>query len=312
MYALLCNYAGKNDHCWPSHGTLASELGCSVSSVKNYLRELQAINLISVQHEGRFRSSTYYMLKPSSSGSVSEPKVDYQVAKNWLLNNLTNKNTIYPPLPPSSAKPPRAAAHVSPTKSGGGGDFLSANRAFEKFWETYPRKEAKEIARAAWRQLWRHRQLPALDVLSAALDNFKTSPMWLKEHGRFVPHPANWLRGQRWQDAPSLDPNGSLTPEEKDRREQTRQALAFFEKQERARQAEHDNETARLRPEFEAFLARFADGQKMRGPAWGLWCMLHKKGNAPHAAQAENADMGVLDFLKNHRPVNERSCGCLC
>lgn len=130
MYALLCNYAGKNDHCWPSHGTLASELGCSVSSVKNYLRELQAINLISVQHEGRFRSSTYYMLKPSSSGSVSEPKVDYQVAKNWLLNNLTNKNTIYPPLPPSSAKPPRAAAHVSPTKSGGGGGFSFCQQGF--------------------------------------------------------------------------------------------------------------------------------------------------------------------------------------
>lgn len=311
LYSLLCNYASDKDHCWPSQTLLARELGHSVSSVKNWLAELKRARLIAVRRCA-YRSSVYVLLRPQNlpaasatnrTGREELPHNSQNLAtayepKSGYLNNKKKKkkrNTSIPPLPPSASAKASCAAHASRIKSRGGGDFLSANSIFERLWQAYPRKEAKELARAAWHRLWRYRQLPALDVLLAALDRFRASTVWLKEHGRFIPQLVNWLKGQRWQDAaPDV---AAYTPEEK---AEKRLTTAFDEQEKRRRAAEHEK-TARLRPAFEAFLARFADGQSKRGPAWGLWCLLHEKGKAPQAAQVEHIGMGVLEFLKNHR-----------
>ena len=69
--------------------------------------------------------------------------------------------------------------------------------AFDKFWVEYPRKIAKEDALKAFKkhECWNH--LPA--ILSAVAKH-RASPDWLKEDRRFVPHPATWLNGKRWED----------------------------------------------------------------------------------------------------------------
>lgn len=310
LYSLLCNYAFDKDHCWPSQTLLARELGHSVSSVKNWLAELKRARLIAVRRCA-YRSSVYVLLRPQSLLAASATSrtgreelphnsqnlATYEPKSGYLNNKKKKRNTSIPPLPPTSAKA-SCAAHASRTKSRGGGDFLSANAVFERLWQAYPRKEAKELARATWHRLWRYRQLPALDVLLAALDRFRASVAWLKEHGRFIPQLVNWLKGQRWQDA--VPDAAAYTPEKK--AENFRSTAAFDEQEKRRRAAGHEK-TARLRPAFEAFLARFGDGQKNRGPAWGLWCLLHEKGKAPQAAQVENVDMGVMEFLKNHKWV---------
>ena len=64
IYAILCDIAADKDHCWPSHARLAELLHCSVSSVKNWLRELVTHKLIAIRRNAA-RTSTYYMLKPS-------------------------------------------------------------------------------------------------------------------------------------------------------------------------------------------------------------------------------------------------------
>ena len=78
--------------------------------------------------------------------------------------------------------------------------FQAANGLFEQFFAAYPRKDAKEPARSVWHQLWRRGALPALDHLLAALERFRASTSWNREHGRFVPYLVNWLRGRRWAD----------------------------------------------------------------------------------------------------------------
>ncbi len=67
LYALLCAFADTKDHCWPSHKTLATRLSCSVSSIKNYLRQLAQHQLIRVSHDSSrtIRSCTYHMLTPN-------------------------------------------------------------------------------------------------------------------------------------------------------------------------------------------------------------------------------------------------------
>lgn len=143
----------------------------------------------------------------------------------------SNKSIIPPLSPHSSARresspsaraPFQTTMSVSCPQSDGWGDscsrkqqkrassFQAANTLFERFFAAYPRKEAKEPARAAWHQLWRRGLLPALEELMTSLERFRTSAQWLKDHGRFVPFLVNWLRGQRWADV--TDAPGSSFP----------------------------------------------------------------------------------------------------
>lgn len=234
----------------------------------------------------------------------------------------SNKSIKNPPLSPHSparreSTPSARASFPSTTpvpnpQAGGWGDFHSrkkqqkapsfqtANALFERFFAAYPRKEAKEMARSVWHQLWRRGVLPALDSLLAALDRFRSSTSWNREHGRFVPFLVNWLRGQRWADAPDASESSSpgvqsapsASPE---KAEQIRSCMQRLEDQHRT-----DPALAAARPLFEDFLSRFADGQRKRGPAWGLWSLLYRLGKAPTVAQASSSsDVGVLSFLQD-------------
>ena len=299
LYALLCDFAGDKDHCWPSQTRLAGMLSCSVSSVKKYLRELEARDLISIRR-GSFHASTYFILRPKNAALFSrpqEPKIAYPQANSGYDKNFKKKDN-YPPTPtPQNAKEP-------PSISGprcGRGDFFPANSAFESFWAAYPKKEAKELARSVWHRLWRQGAI-SVAVLVEALRRFRETDSWNREGGRYVPQLVNWLRGRRWLDE-APENSGESCPAEKDKHEEARRLNELFAEQEKRRNVRYQAETAQLRPVFEAFLARFVDGETMRGPAWGLWAMLRRKGIAPSAADVPNTDIASspLEFLKQWR-----------
>lgn len=286
LYSLLCDYAGDKDHCWPSQTTLAGLLGCSVSSIKTYLRELAGQQLIAVELR-ECRSSTYYLLKPSFlSARAGQSNSDGGEANSGYITNCRKKETNYPPTPtPPTAKEPPSTRQ--PRR--GVGDFFSANNAFESIWNAYPRKEAKELARAVWHRLWRQGAI-RIEALMESLRRFCRSDGWNREHGRYVPQLVNWLRGQRWLDELPSSPAAVATDHDA-------KVRAWEAAQER-RQADPDLEA--VRPQFEAFLARFRD-TRLRGPAWGLWTLLHKAGRAPQAHDVADASASPLDFLRQWR-----------
>ena len=286
LYSLLCDYAGDKDHCWPSQTTLAGLLGCSVSSIKTYLRELAGQRLIAVELR-ECRSSTYYLLKPPFlSARAGQSNSDGGEANSGYITNCRKKETKYPPTP----KPPTAKEPPSTRQPRRGvGDFFSANNAFESIWNAYPRKEAKELARAVWHRLWRQGAI-RIEALMESLRRFCRSDGWNREHGRYVPQLVNWLRGQRWLDELPSSPAAVATDHDA-------KVRAWEAAQER-RQADPDLEA--VRPQFEAFLARFRD-TRLRGPAWGLWTLLHKAGRAPQAHDVADASASPLDFLRQWR-----------
>lgn len=286
LYSLLCDYAGDKDHCWPSQTTLAGLLGCSVSSIKTYLRELAGQRLIAVELR-ECRSSTYYLLKPPFlSARAGQSNSDGGEANSGYITNCRKKETNYPPTPtPPTAKEPPSTRQ--PRR--GVGDFFSANNAFESIWNAYPRKEAKELARAVWHRLWRQGAI-RIEALMESLRRFCRSDGWNREHGRYVPQLVNWLRGQRWLDELPSSPAAVATDHDA-------KVRAWEAPQER-RRADPDLEA--VRPQFEAFLARFRD-TRLRGPAWGLWTLLHKAGRAPQAHDVADASASPLDFLRQWR-----------
>jgi hypothetical protein len=69
---------------------------------------------------------------------------------------------------------------------------------FDVFWESYPKKVAKDAARKAWSKLNPDYELNTL--MLSRLDEQKASEQWQKDGGKYIPNPATWLNGKRWED----------------------------------------------------------------------------------------------------------------
>jgi hypothetical protein len=70
---------------------------------------------------------------------------------------------------------------------------------FLRFYEAYPRHEARQDACKAWLAL-----APTAELVQTILDAVaRRLPEWRAGDPRFIPLPATWLRGSRWEDAPS-------------------------------------------------------------------------------------------------------------
>lgn len=70
--------------------------------------------------------------------------------------------------------------------------------SFEVFWSAYPRKVNKSKALEAWYQL-----APDKDQVKAILEGierWERSAQWVNDDGEFIPYPATFLRGERWND----------------------------------------------------------------------------------------------------------------
>jgi hypothetical protein len=74
------------------------------------------------------------------------------------------------------------------------------HRHFARFWSSYPRKTAKPNAVAAFAKI--DPDDATLAAMLAAIERQKCSPGWVKDGGQFIPHPATWLNGRRWEDQP--------------------------------------------------------------------------------------------------------------
>jgi hypothetical protein len=77
---------------------------------------------------------------------------------------------------------------------------------FDTFWERYPKKVGKQQAVKAWKSLNPDHRL--LTTMIEAIEQQKKSEQWQKDSGKYIPHPATWLNGKRWEDvlAVAADP----------------------------------------------------------------------------------------------------------
>lgn len=75
---------------------------------------------------------------------------------------------------------------------------ISPPDGFSEFWAAYPRKQAKVDAVKAWKKL-----SPSPDLVTriiASVQHACDSPAWRKDGGQFIPYPATYINGRRWED----------------------------------------------------------------------------------------------------------------
>lgn len=65
---------------------------------------------------------------------------------------------------------------------------------FDDFWSLYPRHEAKKAAESAWSRIEPDR------LRDVVLGLYAWRPILMTRDPQYVPLPATWLNGERWED----------------------------------------------------------------------------------------------------------------
>ena len=120
--------------------------------------------------------------KQSMNAIASAPVKQLQDASVLTLQNNTEESPIVPLPKPESRSPD----------------------GFAEFWVAYPRKVGKGAAEKAWRKV--REPLTTLAKIKQALRWQCKSHDWTKENGQYIPHPATYLNGRRWEDSPDKKP----------------------------------------------------------------------------------------------------------
>lgn len=73
-------------------------------------------------------------------------------------------------------------------------------RGFDAFWEEYPRKVNKEMAKVAFQKMFLAGKLPSISDITKAISQQKRTEQWSRDGGQFIPYPSTWLNQERWND----------------------------------------------------------------------------------------------------------------
>jgi len=93
---------------------------------------------------------------------------------------------------------------------------ICANDLFLTFWKAYPKKKAKKAAEKAFFKLNPNEEL--LDKMIDSLERQKKSREWQEDGGQYIPYPATWINGERWEDVGVEAGECDTTPTREERR----------------------------------------------------------------------------------------------
>ncbi len=172
---------------------IAEENGITVRQARTILDRLKSTGKVTVKTTAKFSIITvldYDCAHENVSQNDSQLTGERQADDSPSLLN-TNIQTI--------KQPNNARA-----REGGGVDRPDHESSFKRFWAAYPKKTAKRQALKAWQKLWRELKpdKALIDIILSSLEQQKQSVQWTKDDGQFIPYPATWLNGRRWEDKP--------------------------------------------------------------------------------------------------------------
>ena len=208
LYAELSSLLGADGYCWATNQYFAELYGISTRSVSRHLKLLEDCGYIYTEMGVNGKGSERHIyagffpkgqeagggMDKSVEGGIDSPvqggidKFVYTPTKVDIFNKPDNRT----PIPPKGAvvgeagkkgRKPKAVPEWKPER-------------FEKFWNFYPRGEARAKAVAAWDRLRPDDELIA--HMGVALKAQLASEDW--QRGIGIPYASTWLNGRRWED----------------------------------------------------------------------------------------------------------------
>lgn len=160
---------------------------------------IQIPNFLEHQNPHPKEKSNNYPAPPDVAVETNGKKSNYRAgpSESGILTPLS----LNPEPPP---KPPQGGKRTTRKKVG-----TEPADGFDNFWTPWPKKDAKADAIKAWTQLTPDAELQAR-IIAAIEAQMKRGGPLARDDRQFIPLPASWLRGRRWEDEPP--PKGSNKP----------------------------------------------------------------------------------------------------
>lgn len=165
----VCSYKG-----------LSQESGLSLQSVRTALNHLKSTGEVTYQAAPQYGLITISNYE-KYQGLTDQPTNEQQAANKQLTNDQQQLK--------KDKEVKKDKKERIPPKSPQG---------FDAFWEAYPRKQSKAAALKAYQKIKPDGEL--LGVMLSVIERQKTSDQWRRDNGQYIPHPATWLNGRRWED----------------------------------------------------------------------------------------------------------------
>jgi hypothetical protein len=178
---------------------LADEIGLSAKQVKRIIEKLRAKEILLVQQIGGIDRRNFYRIDLKRADALVPNGTD-----GTTPNGTDAMGPDGTDVPYTQELEQRKDLRTLVQKP------IDPDPAFEEFWKTYPRREAKGAARRAWGKAVRLTNPD--EILSAAAryrDDSNRDPA-------FTAHPATWLNGERWLDGPLPARNDSRSEKKVD------------------------------------------------------------------------------------------------
>ena len=179
------------------------------ASIRSGLKELESSGYLVRRRTrddmGRVDGVEWIIYDPPrlENRNVDNPSLDSQPqlnTKELSTDLLSTEYNITPSNPPmgEDGQPQTAAKSKPPKRKKASPKEDYDLEGFNAFYAAYPRHEGKAAALKAWNKL--APDVVLQEQMGKALEVQKKSPQWTKNNGQYIPMPATWLNGRRWED----------------------------------------------------------------------------------------------------------------
>lgn len=198
LYVWLKKYADySTNDAFPSRRTLAEKIGLKKpASVDPYIRELIDAGALRVEHrfdEGREnrQTSNLYTVITARPGHLS-PEGDTPVPPGGPGESSGGDGARPADRTRTKNQETKIQENVLLTA-----DAVPVRDIFEEFWEAYPRKIRKKVARERWDKAIK-REDP--EVILWAAKTYAADCKATKREATYIKYPEGWLSGDMWED----------------------------------------------------------------------------------------------------------------
>lgn len=183
IYAMIYGYSqeGKGEF-FGGFNYIAEWMNCDKRTIINALSSLEKKNYISKRQEGEngsiknfYRANTIDDINKIITGE----KNTLHLYNNTYNNDNDKENKNNNKVKNKSAK-------------------QEQDEKFNEFWQEYPKKKDKQAAHKAFMKIKPDDEL--FQKIMESLKKQKQTNDWIKENGQYIPFPATWLNGERWED----------------------------------------------------------------------------------------------------------------
>jgi hypothetical protein len=191
MLLALADYSDDEGNSYPAVASLARKCRMKTRNANYVIKALQVSGELRVlQNEGP-RGTNRYRIMLAQLGAVKPLQRVAPLQSLAPLQHSAPTPAMHGclPLQPIADEPSLNRQEPSPSKT--------ASIGFDVFYKAYPRKVGKEAAGKAFAKA---KAIASLDNILADIDRRVSGGEWTAEKSQYIPHPATYLNGKRWED----------------------------------------------------------------------------------------------------------------